>query len=123
MPTPGLIAFTMEVMKGEHIHGMAGDGPGPVEGRETEDLNVTLLAWPKGNEIGEHVNDEVDVVTVVIAGRGIATMDGAPHDLEAGSVLIIPKGVRRAITSKSEDFRYINIHKRRRRLMPGPMRP
>ncbi len=110
-------------MNDAFIDGMAGNGPGPVVGRESEDLNLTLLAWPDGSSIDPHVNDEVDVVTVVITGRGKAVIGGESYELTTGSILLIPKGVERAIVSQSEDFRYVNIHKRRRRLMPGAPRP
>lgn len=105
-------------MDAELIDAFAGAGPGPVFGREVEDLDVTLLAWTEGHEIAAHVNNEVDVVTVVLAGTGVARLAGVEHELKAGSVLIIPKGVERAITSKSDNFRYLNVHKRRKRLMP-----
>jgi mannose-6-phosphate isomerase-like protein (cupin superfamily) len=107
---------------GELIDALAGSGPGPVFGRELEDLNLTLLAWPAGHENKAHVNNEVDVVTVVLSGTGAAVVGGEEHVLFAGAVLIIPKGTERSLRSTSEDFRYLNIHKRRKRLMPtmGP---
>lgn len=92
-------------------------------GREMEDLDATLLAWPQGHEIQAHVNAEVDVVTVVLSGSGVAQIDGAERALTAGSVLLIPKGAERSIRSTSDDFRYLNVHKRRKRLMPTLGRP
>ncbi len=46
----------------------AGDGEGPIWGTATEDLNATLLAWPAGHEVAEHVNDERDVLLIFIDG-------------------------------------------------------
>ena len=106
-------------MQAELIDALAGTGPGPVFGREVEDLDITLLAWPAGHQIASHVNAEVDVVTVVLAGTGIAVVGGIEHHLSQGSVLIIPKGIERSIASGSDDFRYLNVHKRRKRLMPS----
>jgi hypothetical protein len=37
--------------------------------------------------------------------------------------LVIPKGAERTVRSLSGDFRYVNVHERRRRLMPQLSRP
>ena len=110
-------------MGAELLDALTGEGPGPVFGRELEDLDITLLAWPAGHTVQSHRNEEVDVVTVVLAGEGVAIIEGEVHPLRAGNVLLIPKGVERAITSRSDDFRYLNVHKRRRRLMPSTNQP
>lgn len=88
-------------------------------GAETEDLDITVLAWPEHYSIESHVNSEVDVVMIVISGCGIAIVDGERYEMRLGSMLIIKKGSERSIESRSVDFRYINVHKRRRGLMPG----
>jgi hypothetical protein len=44
-------------------HPDATSGRGPIWGDATEELNVTLLAWPAGEGPAAHVNDERDVVT------------------------------------------------------------
>ncbi len=102
----------------EVFNGLDGEGPGPVVGKETEDLNLTLLSWPSGHQIAEHVNQEVDVVSVVLSGSGVVRIGEVENEVRAGSIFIIPKGASRSLTSTSDDFRYVNIHKRRRRLMP-----
>jgi mannose-6-phosphate isomerase-like protein (cupin superfamily) len=105
------------------IDGFAGKGPGPAYGTEMEDLDLTVLTWPEFRGIESHVNREVDVVTLVIAGEGAAVVDGVTYELRLGQILLIPKGSERSLRSLSSDFRYVNIHKRRRRLMPGAPRP
>ena len=52
------------------------DGDGPLWGIASADLNATLLAWPAGHQVAEHVNAEVDVLVVVVAGTGTASVDG-----------------------------------------------
>ncbi|HWA83695.1 MAG TPA: cupin domain-containing protein [Fimbriimonadaceae bacterium] len=96
----------------------SGDGPGAAVGIETEDINLTIVAWPEHFSVPPHVNTEVDVVTIVLSGIGKATVDGKEIDLRLGSVLVVPKGSERSIKSLSVDFRYVSVHKRRRRLMP-----
>ena len=71
---------------------LAGDGRGPLWGDATDDLNLTLLAWPAGDGPPEHVNAERDVVVVVLEGSGTALLDGVEHDLRAGQAVVIPRG-------------------------------
>lgn len=41
----------------------------------SEDLNANLVRFPSGKGVGEHVNEEVDVVMVGIAGHGKVMVD------------------------------------------------
>ena len=91
---------------------------GPQWAHECEDLDLTLLSWEKGKRIEAHVNSEVDVVCIGVAGSGIVTVNGEAHELRAGVILLIPKGCERAIESGGEGFSYLSVHRRRRGLMP-----
>ena len=82
------------------------------------DLNVNLLVWGADEGVVEHVNGEVDVLLVGIAGDGLAEVDGMAHPLRAGQALIIPKGVRRAIRSTGGRFAYLTCHRRPAGLWP-----
>ena len=106
----------------ELLDAFAGEGPGAVFGKQLADLNATLVAWPLGHIIPPHVNEEVDVVMVVFAGKGGAVVNKVEFDLQPGSILVIPKGVERSIISRSNDFRYLNVHARRKGLMPRLLR-
>jgi quercetin dioxygenase-like cupin family protein len=88
-------------------------GTGPVWGMASADLNATLLAWPPGHEVVEHTNSEVDVLLVVLEGRGVATVDGDEHGLVPGSALLVEKGSSRAIRAGADGLRYLSVHKRR----------
>jgi quercetin dioxygenase-like cupin family protein len=79
----------------------------------TDELNATLLAWPPGHEVAQHVNTELEVVMVVLDGGGIATIDDRRHALRPGSLLLIEKGASRAIVAGSDGLRYLSVHKRR----------
>ena len=78
-----------------------------------DDLNVNLVGFPAGEGVGEHVNEEVDVLVVGVAGSGVVTVDGYEYPLRAGTVAFIPKGARRATRSGSADFAYLTVHRRR----------
>ena len=88
-------------------------GTGPVWGIAAEDLNATLLAWPGGHEVAEHVNAELDVLVVVLEGSAAVTVDGREHTLGAEHALLVPKGAARAIRAGASGVRYLSIHRRR----------
>ena len=100
-------------------HGLTG----PIWGTETEDLDCTVLQWPVGHEIARHVNEEVDVVMTVLQGTGQLEVDDAKTLLKPGLVVVIPKGTARRIKAETEPLVYLNVHKRRKRLMPTGSRP
>lgn len=91
----------------------AGAGDGPLWGTASEDLNVTLLSWRPGDGVPEHGNDALDVLVVVLAGSGTATVDGRDVPLAAPQALLIPKRARRAIVAGPAGLRYLSIHRRR----------
>ncbi len=98
---------------------LAGRGRGPLWGDATEDLNLTLLAWPPGEGPAEHVNDERDVVIVVAAGTGLVVLDGVPHEVRPGHVVVVARGVSRALRAGPDGIRYLSVHRRRGGLQIG----
>jgi quercetin dioxygenase-like cupin family protein len=106
----------------EPIDLLAGDGRGPLHGAATDDLNVTLLAWPAGEGTPEHVNAERDVLVVVVAGGGTVTIDGADHELRAPAATVIAKGASRRIAAGADGIRYLSAHLRREGLQIQPLR-
>ncbi len=112
MPEPPQILTPAEVLARE-------SGPGPVWTHTSADLNVNLLSFDQDQGVPAHVNDEVDVLLVVVAGEGVLELDGTPHPLHAGQACLIPKGTSRAIRSAGGPFAYLTCHRRRAGLMPG----
>lgn len=100
---------------------MAGAGIGPLWGMASADLNATLLAWPAGHEVAEHVNAELDVFVVGLAGSGMVTVDAQSHALTAGGAILIERGARRGIRAGSGGLRYLSIHRRRGLLQIEPV--
>jgi quercetin dioxygenase-like cupin family protein len=92
---------------------------GALWSRETADLDVNVVAFPAGSGVAEHVNDEVDVLVVVIAGQGQAEISGRDHPLSAGVALVIPKGAPRSIHCTAGRLIYLTCHRRRARLTPS----
>lgn len=92
---------------------------GPVWTHEGADLNANLLLFATGDGVAAHVNPEVDVLLVGVAGDGVVEVDGRAHALSAGRVLVVPKGARRATRAVGERFAYLTCHRRRPGLWPG----
>jgi quercetin dioxygenase-like cupin family protein len=77
------------------------------------DLNANLVSFPAGEGVGEHVNDELDVLMVGVAGAGAVIVDGAAHELRPGAAILVPRGARRATRAGSGRFSYLTVHRRR----------
>lgn len=82
-------------------------------GAESADLNATLLEWPAGEGPAEHVNEQLDVLYVVIAGSATLTVEGESRELGAGEATIVDKGARRALVAGLDGVRYLTAHVRR----------
>lgn len=100
----------LERIKGGHS--------GPQWAHECEDLNMTLLSWEPGKSVAPHVNNEVDVILIGVAGTGTVMVENEQHELRPGTLLLIAKGSQRSIESHDERFSYLSVHRRRRGLMP-----
>lgn len=87
--------------------------------QDSSDLNANLVHFPAGKGVGEHVNNEVDVLLIGISGSGTVNVDGEVHAVHFGTVTLIPKGVRRSTSSTSENFTYLTVHRRRGPLQIG----
>lgn len=96
--------------------------PGAVWSLGSADLNLNLIHLGPGQQVEAHVNAEVDVILVGVAGAGVVALgDGADEReerLALGLLCVIPKGVRRAIRADGGDLAYLTCHRRRAGLMP-----
>ncbi|HEX2740164.1 MAG TPA: cupin domain-containing protein [Rubrobacter sp.] len=81
------------------------------------DLNANLVRFGVDGGVEEHVNDEVDVIFVGVSGSGRVEVDGEEYPLSNGTMVFVPRGVKRSVRSTSEDFVYLSVHRRR-----GPLR-
>ncbi len=97
----------------------ASDGDiGPVWSLSSPDLNVNLLRFSAGDGVAPHVNAEVDVIGLVVAGEGVLALNGHEEPLRAGMLFFVPKGAERAIRATSAELVYLTCHRRRTGLMP-----
>lgn len=96
-------------------------GNGPVWGIASEDLNATLLSWPPGAEVAEHVNEDRDVLLFITQGSGAATLNGQAHALHPAHILLINKGTQRHVRAGANGLRYLSIHLQRGPLQIEPL--
>lgn len=89
------------------------DSNGAQWGYDGEDLNLTLVCWKEGDGAPEHVNATHDVAMVAVEGSGRVDVDAETHELQAGEVLVIPKGATRRVVASGGRFAYLNVHRRR----------
>ena len=86
-------------------------------------LDINLLVFAADEGVAEHVNDQVDVLLVGIAGAGTVTIDGRQHELRAGRAVVVPKGSSRGTRALTERFAYLTCHRRRPGLIPALANP
>ena len=84
----------------------------------SDDLNANLIHFGAGRGVGEHLNEEVDVIFVGVSGSGTVEVGGEEYVLGPGKLVFVPKDAWRSTRSMSEDFAYLTVHRRR-----GPLRP
>jgi quercetin dioxygenase-like cupin family protein len=90
-----------------------GNHPGARWRLDGEDLQANLVRLDPGDRIQLHRNDEVEVLVVVVCGRGELTLDGQVHQLAPLVVAHLPKGTVRAIAAVDGPLAYLSIHRRR----------
>jgi quercetin dioxygenase-like cupin family protein len=86
------------------------------------DANVVVLA--PGTSVAEHVNDEVDVLVITLAGSGRAEVDGDAQLLHAGVLVHVPKHATRSIVAGDDaPLVYTTVHRSRPGLSIGTTGP
>jgi quercetin dioxygenase-like cupin family protein len=88
--------------------------------KASSDLNANVVRFGAGRGVGEHTNDEVDVLFLGVSGSGFVEVNGEEHALSAGKLIFVPRDARRSTRSTSEDFAYLTVHRRRGPLQIGP---
>lgn len=83
------------------------------------DLDANLVRLDPDGAIGEHVNNDVDVLMVVQCGAGQVHVDGTCCELAADHLALIPRGARRSISAGPSGITYLSVHRRRSPLEIG----
>lgn len=64
---------------------------------------LVLMSLLAGEDIGEEIHD-VDQFLRVEKGTGATILDGVSHDINDGSVIIVPAGTKHNIVNTGHDF-------------------
>jgi mannose-6-phosphate isomerase-like protein (cupin superfamily) len=83
------------------------------------DLDANVIRLGGDQEVGEHVNNEVDVFVLVWQGTGDITIDDRTLSLRPGVATLVPKGSSRTIRAGRDGTTYLTIHRRRGPLTVG----
>ena len=78
------------------------------------DLDANVVLLQPGQSVGAHMNDEVDVLVVGLAGSGEVLVDGELQRLRAGVLVHVAKGATRAVTAGDlGPLVYVTVHRAR----------
>ncbi|WNI23249.1 hypothetical protein [Streptomyces sp. ITFR-16] len=93
--------------------------------RQGRELDANLVRLPPGAEVGEHREDVLDVLLVVLAGGGrlVPADGGTPLDLTPTTAAWLPRTSRRALVAGPEGLAYVTVHRRRPGLTVKPAVP
>ena len=84
------------------------------------DLDANVVVLRPDDAVGEHVNDEVDVVLVVVSGDGRIAVDAEMRHVRAGHLVHAPRGSVRSIRATGNGpLVYVTVHRARRGLGIG----
>jgi mannose-6-phosphate isomerase-like protein (cupin superfamily) len=76
----------------------------------TENCQLVLMSLLPGEDIGEEIHD-VDQFLRVEKGSGKAILNGVEHDIEDGSSIVVPAGVKHnIINSDSEPMKLYTLY-------------
>ncbi|WP_307125606.1 hypothetical protein [Streptomyces sp. B1I3] len=80
--------------------------------RERE-LDANVVRLPPGAGVGEHQEDVLDVLLVVLRGGGRLRTGGDTLDLAPMTVTWLPRTSRRALEAGPDGLTYLTVHRRR----------
>jgi quercetin dioxygenase-like cupin family protein len=116
----------------EHIDVTALLAPGAddrsrVRWSASNQLQTNVVVLPAGERVDEHVEPDLDVTLVVVAGE--AQLRHGPPGQEvrttarALSLVVLPAGTRRSWTAGPDGVAYVTAHRRRPSLLPRTRTP
>ncbi|MFE5191537.1 cupin domain-containing protein [Streptomyces sp. NPDC056628] len=76
-------------------------------------LDADVVHLPPGRRVGTHVEPDLDVLLLVVAGEGTVTGLGGDQPLATGGLLWLPRGSRRALAAGERGLSYLTVHRRR----------
>ncbi|MEV6073880.1 MULTISPECIES: hypothetical protein [unclassified Streptomyces] len=84
------------------------------------ELDANLVRLPPDAEVGEHQEDVLDVLLVVVAGSGRLRTGPDTLELTPSTVTWLPRTSRRALAAGPDGLTYLTVHRRRPGLTVKP---
>jgi mannose-6-phosphate isomerase-like protein (cupin superfamily) len=75
-------------------------------------LDANIVRLVAHDSIGEHVNDDLDVLLVVWSGSGEVVVDERRVPLEPGVITCVERGRRRSVHAGGDGLMYLSTHPR-----------
>jgi quercetin dioxygenase-like cupin family protein len=101
------------VVRLDELLGEVPVGDGVHWGIETADLDVNLVHLDPLSRVETHLNLEVDVAILVLAGSGWMWLDDDEHRLAPHVLALAPRGAARSIAAGRDGITYVTVHRRR----------
>lgn len=103
------------------VHELVGDALVPSGARWTlaepgRQLDANFVHLPAGRHVGTHLEPDLDVVLVVVAGGGIVGTPDGEQVIADGNVVWLPRGSSRNLTAGDSGLSYLTVHRRRQGL-------
>ncbi|MFC1439943.1 hypothetical protein ABUW04_16920 [Streptacidiphilus sp. N1-10] len=76
-------------------------------------LDSNLVRLGPGATVGEHAENDLDVLLVVLEGGGLLDGPEGRLELEPRGVVWLPRGSRRALAAGPAGLAYLTVHQRR----------
>ncbi|WP_406110220.1 hypothetical protein [Kitasatospora purpeofusca] len=83
-------------------------------------LDANVVRLRPGASVAAHVEPDLDVLVLGLAGRGSLRCAGVEHALEPGALRLLPRGAERAVAAGAEGVVYLTVHRRRPGLAVRP---
>ncbi|MFF1838331.1 cupin domain-containing protein [Streptomyces sp. NPDC058231] len=80
---------------------------------QNRELDANLVRLPPGAEVGEHQEDALDVLLVVVAGGGRIVTGAEVLELAPATAVRLPRTSRRALDAGPDGLAYLTVHRRR----------
>ncbi|MEV6795291.1 hypothetical protein AB0M87_25620 [Streptomyces sp. NPDC051320] len=76
-------------------------------------LDANVVHLPPLQRVDTHTEPELDVLLLVVAGRGTLGTTKGSEPLGEGRLIWLPHGSTRSVTAGAEGLSYLTVHRRR----------
>ena len=60
------------------------------------------MSIPAGDDIGEETHEGIDQILTIVEGAGETVLDGKSSPVKAGSVILVPAGMKHNVITKGD---------------------